>query len=126
MLSFSDNETFQNSHVSWGVLLGLVAGFTYALYSWSARQLVLKEISNKEAMDAIFGCGGLLLIPVMIITGSNFLTSWNNIMVGSYMAFIPMFLGWFWIIKSICQYCYHYHAFRICCIDNSSHIIIFN
>ncbi|MCX8580166.1 EamA family transporter [Gilliamella sp. B3482] len=94
MLSFSDNETFQNNHVSWGVLLGLVAGFTYALYSWSARQLMLKEISNKAAMGATFGCGGLLLIPVMVITGSNFLTSWNNIMVGFYMAFIPMFLGY--------------------------------
>ena len=96
MLTFSDNAstTIQNTHVYFGILLGLVAGFTYALYSWSARQLMLKGINTKAAMGATFGCGGLLLIPVMLITGSVFFTSWTNIAVGFYMALIPMFLGY--------------------------------
>lgn len=70
MLAFSDNAstTIQNTYVYLGILLGLVAGFTYALYSWSARQLMLKGINTKAAMGATFGCGGLLLIPVMLIT----------------------------------------------------------
>ena len=97
MLAFSDNAstTIQNTHVYFGILLGLVAGFTYALYSWSARQLMLKGINTKAAMGATFGCGGLLLIPVMLITGSAFFTSSTNIAVGFYMALIPMFLGYF-------------------------------
>ena len=97
MLAFSDNAstTIQNTHVYFGILLGLVAGFTYALYSWSARQLMLKGINTKAAMGATFGCGGLLLIPVMLITGSAFFTSWTNIAVGFYMVLIPMFLGYF-------------------------------
>lgn len=96
MLAFSDNAstTIQYTHVNLGILLGLVAGLTYALYSWSARQLMLKGVNTKAAMDATFGCGGLLLIPVMLITGSAFVTSWNNMAVGFYMALIPMFLGY--------------------------------
>ena len=96
MLAFSDNAstTIQYTHVNLGILLGLVAGLTYALYSWSARQLMLKGVNTKAAMGATFGCGGLLLIPVMLITGSAFVNSWNNMAVGFYMALIPMFLGY--------------------------------
>lgn len=94
MLAFSGNEATQYNHLCWGILLGLVAGLTYALYSWSARQLMLKGMNSKAAMGATFGGGGLLLIPVMVITGSAFLTAWNNIAVGFYMALIPMFLGY--------------------------------
>ena len=94
ILAFSGNETTQYNYLSLGILLGLVAGFTYALYSWSARQLMLKGIDSKAAMGAIFGCGGLLLIPVMLITGTTFFAAWNNIAVGCYMALIPMFLGY--------------------------------
>ena len=93
MLAFSDNAstTIQYTHVNLGILLGLVAGLTYALYSWSARQLMLKGVNTKAAMGATFGCGGLLLIPVMLITGSAFVNSWNNMAVGFYMALIQMF-----------------------------------
>jgi Predicted permease, DMT superfamily len=96
MLAFSENTTttIEYNHVGLGILLGLVAGFTYALYSWSARQLMLKGIDSKAAMGATFGCGGLLLIPVMLITGTTFFAAWNNIAVGCYMALIPMFLGY--------------------------------
>ena len=96
MLAFSDNAstTIQYTHVNLGILLGLVVGLTYALYSWSARQLMLKGVNTKAAMGATFGCGGLLLIPVMLITGSAFVNSWNNMTVGFYMALIPMFLGY--------------------------------
>lgn len=96
MLAFSENAstTIEYNYVGLGILLGLIAGFTYALYSWSARQLMLKGIDSKAAMGATFGCGGLLLIPVMLITGTTFFAAWNNIAVGCYMALIPMFLGY--------------------------------
>ena len=55
---------------------------------------MLKGIDSKAAMGATFGCGGLLLIPVMLITGTTFFAAWNNIAVGCYMALIPMFLGY--------------------------------
>ncbi|NUF26714.1 DMT family transporter [Gilliamella sp. ESL0254] len=96
LLAFSENNstTNQYDHITIGILLGLIAGFTYALYSWSARQLMLKGIATKAAMGATFGCGGILLIPVMLLTGSALFDSLTNMTVCIYMALIPMFLGY--------------------------------
>ncbi|MCB4321416.1 EamA family transporter [Alcaligenes sp. 13f] len=77
-----------------GVALGLLAGLTYALYSWAARRLMQRQIPARAAMGATFGIGGLLLMPVLFATGAPFLASWNNAAVGIYMALVPMFLGY--------------------------------
>jgi DME family drug/metabolite transporter len=45
-------------------------------------------------MGSIFGAGGLFLMPVLLITGGALLTSWNNALVGAYMAIVPMFTGY--------------------------------
>jgi drug/metabolite transporter, DME family len=77
-----------------GTLLGLLGGLTYALYSWTARGLMLRGIPAGAAMGATFGVGGLLLMPVLLATGAPFLASWSNAAVGVYMATVPMFLGY--------------------------------
>lgn len=77
-----------------GVLLGLLAGLTYAFYSWAARRLMQRQVPARAAMGAMFGLGGLLLMPVLLATGAPFLASWNNAAVGIYMALVPMFLGY--------------------------------
>lgn len=77
-----------------GIGLGLIGGLTYALYSWTARGLMLRGIRSRVAMGATFGIGGVLLMPVLIATGGPFLNSWNNAAVGIYMALVPMFLGY--------------------------------
>ena len=77
-----------------GVLLGLIGGFTYALYSWSARRMMLQGTRSAVAMGATFGLGGLLLMPVLAVSGGAFLASWTNAGVGLYMAAVPMFLGY--------------------------------
>ncbi len=77
-----------------GVILGLAAGLTYALYSWTAREIMHKGIPSKTAMGSIFGLGGLLLMPVLWVTGGPLLASLNNTLVGLYMALVPMFIGY--------------------------------
>lgn len=77
-----------------GIALGLVGGLTYALYSWTARGLMLRGVSSRVAMGATFGIGGLLLMPVLAARGGPFLASWSNAAVGIYMALVPMFLGY--------------------------------
>lgn len=77
-----------------GVCLGLIAGGTYALYSWTAHRLINKGIASPAAMGTIFGTGGVLLLPILLTTGAPLLTSWPNAAVGAYMALIPMFLGY--------------------------------
>lgn len=87
-----------------GIILGLLAGFTYALYSWSARRLMQCGVTPRAAMGATFGAGGILLIPVILMTGAPLLEAWNNAAVGIYMALVPMFLGYV---------CYGYGLARI-------------
>lgn len=84
----------QSSGVIAGVALGLIAGLTYALYSWAARHLMQRGIPSRAAMGATFGLGGVLLMPVLFATGAPLLASWNNAAVGAYMALIPMFIGY--------------------------------
>ncbi|WP_372341209.1 DMT family transporter [Streptomyces sp. CC224E] len=77
-----------------GVLLGLVAAVTYAVYAWAAHRLIGRGIASRAAMGSIFGIGGLLLVPVLLATGAPLLDSWSNAGVGAYMAVVPMFAGY--------------------------------
>nr|WP_256447474.1 EamA family transporter [Paracoccus sp. C2R09] len=81
-------------NVPLGVGLGLIAGGTYAAYSWCARRIMRTGVPSRAAMGAIFGLGGLLLMPVLAVTGGPFLASGGNLAVGAYMALVPMFLGY--------------------------------
>lgn len=77
-----------------GILLGLLAGTTYALYSWAAHRLTGQGLTARAAMGAVFGVGGLLLMPVLALTGAPLLESWRSVGVGAYMAAVPMFAGY--------------------------------
>ncbi|MFE2186483.1 DMT family transporter [Streptomyces sp. NPDC059455] len=77
-----------------GVGLGLIAATTYALYSWAAHRLITQEVTSRAAMGAVFGVGGLLLVPVLVVTGAPLLDSGSNMAVGAYMALVPMFAGY--------------------------------
>jgi len=77
-----------------GVALGLVAGTTYALYTWAAHRLIGRGVSTRATMGAVFGLGGLLLLPVLLATGAPLIASWTNAGIGAYMALVPMFTGY--------------------------------
>lgn len=87
-------DSTPSTNVLFGALLGLLAGLTYALYSWTARQIMQQGIDSTTAMGATFGLGGLLLMPVLWVTGGPLVASWNNGAVGIYMALVPMFIGY--------------------------------
>lgn len=77
-----------------GIGLGLLAGLTYAVYSWAAHRLINTGVPSRAVMGAVFGLGGLLLMPVLAATGAPFVASWQNFGVGAYMALVPMFAGY--------------------------------
>ncbi len=77
-----------------GVLLGLVAGATYAVYSWAAHRLMAAGAGRAASMGAVFGTGGVLLLPVLLLTGGPFVTSPSDAAVGLSIALVPMFLGY--------------------------------
>lgn len=96
--------TFSESHgsggaadptaVLYGILLGLVSGLLYALYSWVARRKMQAGIPPRAAMGSIFGLGGTLLLPVLAFTGAPLLASTTNIAVGIYMALVPVLVAY--------------------------------
>lgn len=103
-LAESNGNSSVNDHGMTGILLGLLAGFTYAIYSWSARRLMQAGVASRAAMGVTFGAGGILLMPVLLMTGAPLLAAWNNAAVGIYMALVPMFMGYI---------CYGYGLARI-------------
>ena len=81
-------------HTIAGVGLGLIAGATYAVLSWCAHRLMGAGVGRLAAMGAIFGLGGLALMPVLVLTGAPLLETTQALTVGAYMALIPMFVGY--------------------------------
>jgi DME family drug/metabolite transporter len=86
-----NNTSFEQNS---GILLGLFAGLTYAIYSWSARHMINQGIDPKSAMAGMFGFAAILLLPSLAFTGSHLFSSANNTSVAIYMAVVPMFLGY--------------------------------
>ena len=77
-----------------GIALGLVAGATYATYSWCGQRLMSQGVSRAASMGAVFGTGGAFLLPVLFLTGAPLLASPQAFSVAAYMALVPMFLGY--------------------------------
>lgn len=86
------NEIQSMQH--WGILLGLVAGLTYALYSWCGRQMIEQGMSSQSSMAGMFGIAALFLLPSLLFTGKNLFADTQHIMITLYMAIIPMFIGY--------------------------------
>ncbi|CAG9296239.1 DMT family transporter [Celerinatantimonas diazotrophica] len=85
----------QNAHMQLaGVGLGLLAGLSYALYSWSARHMIEKGIHSRSAMAGMFGFAALVLLPSLYFTGQNLFMDFKHIAIISYMAVVPMFVGY--------------------------------
>lgn len=77
-----------------GMGLGLLAGLSYALYAWAARQMIEQQIHAKSAMASLFGLAAVLLLPSLLLTGDKLFASSLNTSVALYMAVFPMFLGY--------------------------------
>jgi drug/metabolite transporter, DME family len=93
-LSKMTHATGQTGPTVAGIALGLIAGATYAAYSWVAHRLMSHGISRAASMGAVFGAGGTLLLPVLLLTGAPLIATPQAFTVAAYMALIPMFLGY--------------------------------
>lgn len=88
------SEKITNNGRMFGIILGAVAGLTYALYSWAAKKMIDSGMDAKASMGLIFGLASFLLLPTLFFTGSNLFEENINLYVVGYMMFIPMFLGY--------------------------------
>jgi DME family drug/metabolite transporter len=93
-LSKLDGHTGAVTSTLAGIALGLVAGITYAGYSWAAHRLMHDGLGRAASMGAVFGGGGVLLLPVLLVTGAPLLATREAMAVGAYIVLVPMFLGY--------------------------------
>jgi DME family drug/metabolite transporter len=77
-----------------GVLLGLLAGASYALYAYCSSRAIRSGLSSKAAMGGMFGLGALPLIPVLLVFGAPLLQSPLTVGVAAYLAVGPMFVAY--------------------------------
>ncbi len=93
--SATDTTVAQSALANYtGIALGLLAGISYATYSWSAKQMIEQGIHSKSAMAGMFGLAALLLLPSLLLTGDKLFATVTNTGVALYMALVPMFLGY--------------------------------
>jgi DME family drug/metabolite transporter len=79
---------------AWGLLLGLVAGASYAGYTYCSRRAMERGCGSRAAMGAVFGVGAVLLLPVLIATGAPLTQSAASLGIAAYLAIGPMFLAY--------------------------------
>lgn len=77
-----------------GVLLGLVAGLAYALYTYSSSRGIRAEQSPRGVVGAMFGLGAVALSPVLLLFGAPLLESTETLAIAGYLALGPMFVAY--------------------------------
>lgn len=82
------------SDIALGVLLGLVAGFAYALYTYASSRAIRTGHSSSAVMGGMFGLGAVGLLPVLLAFGAPLLQSPQTIGIAAYLAIGPMFIAY--------------------------------
>ena len=77
-----------------GVLLGLVAGLAYALYTYSSSRGIRAGQSSRGVMGGMFGIGAIGLAPVLVAFGAPLLQSAQTAGIAAYLAVGPMFVAY--------------------------------
>ena len=88
----SENEGGKS--IPLGVVLGLLAGFAYALYTYASTRALDIGHGGRGVMGAMFGLGAVLLAPVLLATGGPLLGSPTSVTIAGYLAIGPMFLAY--------------------------------
>ncbi|HSP76693.1 MAG TPA: DMT family transporter [Cryobacterium sp.] len=77
-----------------GVLLGLLAGLSYALYTHASHRVIAGGHGSRATMGALFGAGALCLVPVLAATGAPLLQSAGSVGITAYLIVGPMFVAY--------------------------------
>lgn len=77
-----------------GVALGLLAGASYALYTFASGRVIGLGVSSRSTMGAVFGLGAVPLAVVLVATGGPLLQSAPSLGIIAYLALGPMFVAY--------------------------------
>lgn len=77
-----------------GIALGLLAGFSYALYTYGSERALRLGHPSRAVMGGMFGVGAVPLLVVLALVGAPLLASAANLGIVAYLALGPMFLAY--------------------------------
>lgn len=77
-----------------GVLLALIAGVAYALYSVAGSRVIATGANFRGSMGAVFGAGAIPLLLILGLTGEPLVTNLDNLQRGGYLALGPLVLAY--------------------------------
>jgi len=77
-----------------GVLLALLAGVAYALYTYASSRAIGVGHSGRGVMGGMFGLGAIPLVPVLLVLGAPLLQSAQTVGIAVYLAVGPMFVAY--------------------------------
>nr|AGU10299.1 EamA-like transporter family [uncultured organism] len=77
-----------------GVGLALVAGLSYAGYTYAARRLLQQGHPSGGVVGAVFGVGAVPLLVVLLVVGAPILQTGSSIGITLYLAIGPMFAAY--------------------------------
>jgi DME family drug/metabolite transporter len=88
------DDASSGNDVAAGVLLGLLAGLAYALYTYASSRAIAVGHSGRSVMGAMFGVGALALLPVLLSLGAPLAQSAQSVGIAAYLAVGPMFAAY--------------------------------
>jgi DME family drug/metabolite transporter len=68
-----------------GLLLSLASAFGYAVYTVIAKRLMNRGTRPAEVMASAFGLGGLVLLPVLVVSGPGWIVSGSGLAVALWL-----------------------------------------
>lgn len=77
-----------------GIALAALAGLAYAVYSLLGGRLIGRGHPSAAVMGAMFGAAGLLVLPVLLATGTAWLATVRGAAVALHLAVLPTFLAY--------------------------------
>ena len=77
-----------------GVALAVVAGGAYATYTLSAKRLLAAGHEPEPVMAAAFGFGAILLLPVLLVSGTAWLGRPDGIALALFLGVVPTALAY--------------------------------
>jgi DME family drug/metabolite transporter len=77
-----------------GVVLALIAGSGYAFYTVAAKRMLDDGHAPEAVMGRAFGTGAVLLVPVLLLGDSNWITHADGATMALYLAIVPTALAY--------------------------------
>jgi DME family drug/metabolite transporter len=81
-------------NVPLGIVLGVLAGLAYALYTYASSRAIQTGQPARAVMGGMFGLGAVPLAVVLVVLGAPLLQSWQTVGISAYLVIGPMFVAY--------------------------------